>query len=800
MNEIDPVILQLIVDGKEQYKADLRDATKAVEQETDKQADAVEDLEKRNSGALQKMGAAFSQIGQALALAGVSITAVAAGLIAVIARTVAFAQNIEATSQKLGITTEAFQELSFAHTQLGGDQAALEQGMESLNEKLQKAALGAEDEAKLFKVLGIEIEGAKGKVKNASEILPALADRINAIDDPMRRAAIRAEYFGDAAAEMGKLLDVGGQGINELAQRAHELGVVLSDEDIQRLVRAGEAVKRLRAQLEIRMTRAVGENAAAIEGLANSFADLTDRVLGAIGVLQRWNAIRILRNGVGTDADRAGAIGALGTSQAGRREAFESVRQRRRFALEKYRGDEAAIAEVNRQAAEDYRRIIAAGQRREAAKLPVDPTNPIVSGLLAPDGRKPRGRGGKKGRSGPTVEEIEQQHAEALRELYVEQLQDELEVTRDNDRRREILAELDRIEYEQRKAKIENDKNFSAAEKAAQIKALDEIYGPSRTINGEIVIGKPTFRGQARNLEEQERAARDRAQAASNEAAALQAEAELADTRIARLAIEREILKQREIEEEAALEAAIASGQIADATQARATLEREQAARREKTGRDFESPFQSYARRLRNRGDNIGDEVQELVVQRLDEVDDAIAEAVTDRLGIKDPLLKRLFALFIEQVWMRPMAEALASAGGAGTGAGGAGGILGGVFSALGTVFNPFGRASGGYVAPHSIHRVNEHKGGVELLRMGSQGGQVMSLGEANARAARPTGNTVVLAPRYDLKGAVLTPQLLAEMERRNQESIQRAAPYIADAGANLALKKQANMRRFGST
>lgn len=399
----------------------------------------------------------------------------------------------------------------------------------------------------------------------------------------------------------------------------------------------------------------------------------------------------------------------------------------------------------------------------------------------------------KKGRFGPTAADVEQQHADEMRRLLAEQLQDELAITTDIERRRDIQIELNRLEYEQRRAQIENDKNFTAAQKAAQLAALNKRFGAeAATVNGEIVVGTPSFLGQAINREAEERAARNRAQTARDEGAALQAEAELVDTRIARLAIERAILEQREIEERASLDAAIAAGQVADAVKARAALEREQAARRSKLNRDYESPFQAYARRLRNQGENIDDEVEALIVQRLDQVDDAITDAVTERLGIKDPLLKQLFSLFIQQQFIRPFADALAGGGG------GIGGFVGAVFN---PILSLFGRASGGYVGPGQTVRVNEHRGGVELLRMGSQGGQVIPLGQANARAARPDTRPVVNAPLYvDARGSVMNDQFASRILAQARGYAAEAASASYQRSMRDAPGAVAQARRFGTT
>lgn len=118
-------------------------------------------------------------------------------------------------------------------------------------------------------------------------------------------------------------------------------------------------------------------------------------------------------------------------------------------------------------------------------------------------------------------------------------------------------------------------------------------------------------------------------------------------------------------------------------------------------------------------------------------------------------------------------------------GAGGGGSFLGNLRTAASSVFGTgsgsiFGRASGGYVGPNSLHRVNETAGGVELLRMGPTGGEVIPLGRAQA-AARG-GTTVINAPQFNLRGAVVTRELYADMERISNESSRRAgaASYAA--------------------
>jgi tape measure domain-containing protein len=110
-------------------------------------------------------------------------------------------------------------------------------------------------------------------------------------------------------------------------------------------------------------------------------------------------------------------------------------------------------------------------------------------------------------------------------------------------------------------------------------------------------------------------------------------------------------------------------------------------------------------------------------------------------------------------------------------GGGGFGSLLGNIFQGAKGLAATGGRASGGYVPPNGVVRVNEGSGrGPELLRMGSQGGTVIPLGQTRA-ASRSQGNTTVVhAPQFNLRGAVVTADLYREMQQISEQSAMRSA------------------------
>lgn len=135
------------------------------------------------------------------------------------------------------------------------------------------------------------------------------------------------------------------------------------------------------------------------------------------------------------------------------------------------------------------------------------------------------------------------------------------------------------------------------------------------------------------------------------------------------------------------------------------------------------------------------------------------------------------------------------------TGGGGFGSLLGNIgkaFSGGNSLASLFGRASGGYVGPGQTVRVNEQRPGVELIRMGAQGGTVIPLGQA--AAARPSATTIVNAPQFNLKGAVVTRELYADMQRISNQSASLAGQAAYRQAMKDAPGAVGRTNRFGTT
>jgi hypothetical protein len=335
--------------------------------------------------------------------------------------------------------------------------------------------------------------------------------------------------------------------------------------------------------------------------------------------------------------------------------------------------------------------------------------------------------------------------------LQQEELQAQLDITTDSSDRAQISRQILTKEYNERATKINADKYFTKAQKAAQIAELNKLYGVRGTsANGEIVVdGSGGLLGKAITREENEADEKREADIAKAQydaqKDALQALYDLADSTDERRRIALEMVdldyKAKRAQEQAIVDSKVASQTEKDAASAQIkVLDDQVSGKRTAANRANESPLQTEVRTLNKSNGAINDQVEGYVVDELNSVRDSIRSAITKQLGItNDPLINGLLDMLIEQVLLKPIANALEKAQESSSGSGG--GFLGSILSSFGSIF---GRASGGAVQAGQMYRVNEaaNSGNVEAF-VPNVSGQIIPLGRTNATRAGGGGDRV---------------------------------------------------------
>ena len=134
-------------------------------------------------------------------------------------------EEIEHASIRLGIGTDALQEMGFAAAQSGADIGQLSIAMLMLEDKIGDALINPAGEgAKAFQKFGISFRDATGAVKSSDVLFQDIADKIADTTDESKQVAIAMGLFGRQGKALLPTLKLGKDGIAELRDEFQRLG------------------------------------------------------------------------------------------------------------------------------------------------------------------------------------------------------------------------------------------------------------------------------------------------------------------------------------------------------------------------------------------------------------------------------------------------------------------------------------------------------------------------------------------------------------------------------------------------
>lgn len=153
--------------------------------------------------------------------------------------------RINDLSKRLGVGTTELQELEFAAKQAGvsGDDLASALGM--IGRKAGEAKSGNKEAAQGFAAVGISLTKANGVAKNSGELFDEAAVAVARVVDPTKRLQIATKLFGRGGQAMVQVLGEGAEGLAKMRREAHDLGLIISPEQIAALDDTGDNIEAL---------------------------------------------------------------------------------------------------------------------------------------------------------------------------------------------------------------------------------------------------------------------------------------------------------------------------------------------------------------------------------------------------------------------------------------------------------------------------------------------------------------------------------------------------------------------------
>lgn len=131
---------------------------------------------------------------------------------------------IDKESQKMGISAKAYQEWDAVLQHTGGSIGNLKPALKTLSKEIV-------NNSEAFQQLGISQEQLKKS--SVEDVLNITIEKLQGMDNNIERTRLATQLLGRSSIELGALLNTSAKDTQEMKDRLHELGGVMSDESVK---------------------------------------------------------------------------------------------------------------------------------------------------------------------------------------------------------------------------------------------------------------------------------------------------------------------------------------------------------------------------------------------------------------------------------------------------------------------------------------------------------------------------------------------------------------------------------------
>lgn len=164
--------------------------------------------------------------------------------------TISQVADINDLSAAAAVSTNSFQELSFAAQSVGVSVEAIGKGMAKFAINVSQARLNAGSFNDFLKEQAPSLRAALLATKSQEEAISVFSDALSTLGDEGQRTTLIQQAFGKAGIELLDVFDKGSGTLREFADQARELGVVMDKELLDSAEETEKAYKALLQKTE----------------------------------------------------------------------------------------------------------------------------------------------------------------------------------------------------------------------------------------------------------------------------------------------------------------------------------------------------------------------------------------------------------------------------------------------------------------------------------------------------------------------------------------------------------------------
>lgn len=236
---------------------------------------ALAGAEENAGGFSSSLETIFENAGTVIKATGVAlaIQTVVNGLSDIVNMTMEMGDRIDKGSQAMKISTDAYQEWSYVLDMNGASIDDFSRGVRTMSAFMTASADISKEASDAFAALGITAKKDAREITTTEELLyetiKALADFEGTNED---RGVFAEAIFGKNASVLNAMFNSGSESIDELIKKAHELGLVMTGEEVKNAADYNDAFTDMQNSITALKTSLVVELMPALTNIMNMAA------------------------------------------------------------------------------------------------------------------------------------------------------------------------------------------------------------------------------------------------------------------------------------------------------------------------------------------------------------------------------------------------------------------------------------------------------------------------------------------------------------------------------------------------
>jgi len=226
----------------------------------------------------------------------------------------ASADEILTDSQKYGIASDTLQEWAYAAELVDVSVDTMTGSMTKLVRNMESASEGSASQAEAFAKLGVSVtSNVDGSLRKSEDVFYDVLDALGAMTNETERDATAMAILGKSAQDLNPLINAGRQQLEKYAQEAHNVGYVLSREELEALSDVDDAQQRLTKTWEAAKQKLAVQLAPAITNVVNKLTDFISKLTAveSNGATHFENGIRRIQDKLAPFLDALSAAAGL---------------------------------------------------------------------------------------------------------------------------------------------------------------------------------------------------------------------------------------------------------------------------------------------------------------------------------------------------------------------------------------------------------------------------------------------------------------------------------------------------------